>query len=214
MKSLKNRFLPGVFAFLLVLSLPTMVRAAGTTVSAGAAPLTVKKGEVVAVPVKIAEVDGLYGFEAQLKFDPSVVRVVDTDPAKAGLQLLPGDFLALDFLVRNTADNDAGTAEFVLAQLNPSAAKSGSGTLFTVYFEGVAEGRATSIIFDRLKLASRDGNEIPATAVNGEITVAAAPSVPAAASPTPPPTAAEPVLDMDVLTATPAPTPLPAVADP
>ena len=214
MQLLKNRFLQGVLAFLLVLSLATLVRAAGTTVSVGAAPLTVKKGEVVAVPVKIAEVSGLYGFEAQLKFDPSVVRVADADPAKVGVQLLPGDFLALDFLVRNTADNDAGTAEFVLAQLNPSVAQSGSGTLFTVYFEGVAEGSTTSITLDRLKLASRDGSEIPATAVNGEIAVAAAPSVPAAASPTPLPTAAKPVLDMDVLTATPAPTPLPVVTEP
>lgn len=176
--------------------------------SIGAAPFTVKKGEVVAVPVQITDVSGLYGFEAQLKFDPAVVRVADADPAKEGVQLLPGDFLALDFLVRNTADNDAGVLEFVLTQLNPTVAKSGSGTLFTVYFEGIAEGKTTGVTVDRLKLASRGGEEIPVTAANGEVRVAAAPSLAPASSPTPLPTAAQPLLDMDVLTATPASTSL------
>jgi len=208
------RSLRGLVVVLLFLSLATSVRAAGTTVSAGAAPRTIKKGEVVAVPVTIADVSGLYGFEAQLKFDPAVVRVADADPGKAGVQLLPGDFLALDFLVRNAADNDAGVAEFVLTQLNPSEAKSGSGTLFTVYFEGIAEGKTSVIRFDRLTLSSRDGMEIPATAVNGEIRVSAASGVPAAANATSLPTAAPPVLDMEVLTATPPPAPLPTVAQP
>ena len=227
------RSVHSVVAVLLFLSLATLVRAAGTTVSAGATPLTVKKGEVVAVPVTITGVSGLYGFEAQLKFDPAVVRVADANPGKAGVQLLPGDFLALDFLVRNAADNDAGVAEFVLTQLNPSEAKSGAGTLFTVYFEGIAEGKTSVIGFDRLTLSSRDGIKIPATAVNGEIRVSAAsgvpaaasatalptaaspaPSQPATASRTPLPTAAPPALDMDVLTATPPPTPLPTVAQP
>jgi hypothetical protein len=207
------RTVKAIAVLMLFLTVPLSALAAGATVSAGATPRTVKKGEVVALPVTIAGVSGLYGFEAQLRFDSTVVRVVDADPGKAGVQLLPGDFLALDFLVRNAADNDAGVAEFVVTQLNPSKAKSGSGTLFTVYFEGVAEGKRSVISLVELKLASRDGDEIPATSVNGEISVEAASSVPAAASPTPWPPAPSPVLDMDELTATPLPTALPTVAE-
>ena len=189
--------------------------AAETAVSVGAEPVTVQQGATVAVPIRITEVTGLYGFEVLLKFDPTVVQVADADPAKAGVQLLAGDFLALDFLVRNTADNEAGTAEFVLAQLNPSEAKSGTGTLFTVLFEGVAAGKNTTVTIDRLKLASRDGLEIPALAVNGDLTVAAATSAAPPASPTLLPTAVPPVLDMDILTATPLPTaPQPAAQSP
>ncbi len=189
--------------------------AAETTVSVGAEPVTVQQGTTVAVPIRITDVTGLYGFEVLLKFDPAVVQVADADPAKAGVQLLAGDFLALDFLVRNTVDNAAGTAEFVLAQLNPSEAKSGTGTLFTVLFEGVAAGKTTAVTIDRLKLASRDGLEIAALAVNGDLTVAAATSAAPPASPTLLPTAVPPVLDMDILTATPLPTALqPAAQSP
>jgi hypothetical protein len=177
-------------------------------VSVGADPATVQQGATVAVPIQITDVTGLYGVEVLLKFDPAVVQVADADPVKAGTQLLAGDFLALDFLVRNTADNAAGIAEFVLAQLNPSEAKSGSGTLFTVYFEGIGAGKASAVTIERLKLASRDGLEIAAVAVNSAITVTTAASQAQAASPTPLPTAVPPVLDMDILTATPLPTAL------
>jgi len=213
--SFRIRFFHTVLSVLCLFAVYTpWLYAAETTVSVGAEPATVQQGATVAVPIQITDVTGLYGFEVLLQFDPTVVRVADADPAKAGVQLLAGDFLALDFLVRNTADNAAGTAEFVLAQLNPSEAKSGSGTLFTVYFEGLAAGQTSAVTIERLKLASRDGLEITALAVNGDISVAAATSAAPPTSPTPLPTAVPPVLDMDILTATPLPTALQPAAPP
>lgn len=207
--SFKTRFIHSLLgALLLCVAGAPLVYAAETSVSVGTAPATVQQGMTVAVPIQITDVTGLYGVEVLLKFDAAVVQVADADPVKAGTQLLAGDFLALDFLVRNTADNTAGTAEFVLAQLNPSEAKSGSGTLFTVYFEGVGAGKSSAVTIERLKLASRDGLEIAAVAVNSAITVTTASSQAQTASSTPLPTAVPPVLDMDILTATPLPTAL------
>ena len=60
-----------------------------------------------------------------------------------GVQVAPGDFLSADFVVQNRADNQAGTIDFAVTQLNPSKTKSGSGTLFTVYFQGIAADKTS-----------------------------------------------------------------------
>ena len=92
-----------------------------------------------------SDIQGLYGFELQLTFDPAVVEVVDADASSPGVQIGPGDFLSPDFVVQYRADNQAGKVEFVVTQLNPSPAKSGSGALLTVPFRGLAAGRTSQI---------------------------------------------------------------------
>lgn len=181
--------------------------AAGATVTLGDGPLQVSVGQTVPLVVAISGAENVYGFELLLRFDPDVIEVLDADPATNGIQAGHGDFLALDFLVRNTADNQAGTVEYVLTQLNPSQPKSGAGTLLTVYFTGKAVGRSTKVTAAKFRLASRAGEPLPASVSPGEVRVvsAATPET----SPTPLPTLARPILDQGSLTLTPVPSSAP-----
>jgi hypothetical protein len=206
---------PGMLLLAIVASALLAARAiaSGPVISAGEAPVSISMGQTAVLAIKVADVQGLYGFDVQLKFDPSAAEAVDADPQKPGVQVLPGDFLSPDFVVRNVADNAAGTCQFAVTQLNPSEPKSGSGTLFSLSFLGVAADRTTPVEITSATLSTRDGEAIPVTLVNGEIRVGTAPSVPSA-SPTPLPSAAPPAPDIDALTAVPTPTLLPTFAQP
>ncbi len=103
----------------------------------------------MAVPIRITDVTGLYGFEVLLKFDPTVVQVADADPAKAGVQLLAGDFLALDFLVRIRRTMRPAPRSSCWPS-STRAKQKRYRTLFTVLFEGVAAGKNTTATIERL----------------------------------------------------------------
>lgn len=189
MKIARSLFL---VALCLFFALPAA--AAGPTVTFSPSPLESPAGQTVPLAVRITDVQGLYGFEMQFKFDPAVVEVIDADPNAAGIQLLPGDFLALDMLVHNQADNSAGTAEFVLTQINPSEAKSGAGVLLTIYLRGKAAGQGSAVEIVKAQFATRDGEAIDVALENGAVRVAAAATP--AMSPTPLPTAPAPQINL------------------
>ena len=180
--------------------------AAGPTVSVGAGVLSLAPGQTLPAAIRIADIQNVYGFEMELKFDPSVVQVVDADPNAPGVQLLPGDFLSSDLIVRNTADNAAGVIQYAVTQLNPSVPKSGSGTLFTLNIVGGTAGKSGRIEVAKALFATRDGELIPVAASSGEVVVAAqttvVPTVTTQPSRTPsptsvPPTATLPPVDRD-----------------
>ena len=170
-------------------------------------PASVEAGQTVAVQVRIDDVQNLYGFDIRLGFDPSTVEVVDEDAGAEGVQIRPGDLLKSDFVVRNLADNAAGTVWYALTQLNPSEEVSGSGVAFTVTFRGKLAGASSPLTVVYQKLATRSGDQIPASTANGEIRV-----VQAGAPPTPtlpPPTEVVPTQAPPTLEPT---EPLPTVA--
>jgi hypothetical protein len=151
------------------------------------ATATVDAGQTVSVQVRIENVQGLYGFDIRLGFDPAAVEVIDEDGSAEGVQIRPGDLLKSDFVVRNLADNAAGTVWYALTQLNPSEEVSGSGIAFTVTFRGKLAGASSPLTVTYQKLATRSGETIPASSENGEIRVGqvGAPTLP-------PPTQAPP----------------------
>jgi len=181
--TLKN-LLPAIVASVL-LAVPAA--AGGPVVSAGEGPVSISVGQTVALAVKVADVEDLYGFDVQLRFDPSVVEAVDADPNAPGLQAVAGDFLSPDFVVRNTLDTVTGTGQFAVTQVNPSEPKSGSGTLFTIYLSGVAADRTSPVEVTEVILATRDGDVIPVSLANGEIRVQSTSVVASSPTPTPPP---------------------------
>ncbi len=201
----------------LCLLLPVSAAAAGATVSLAPTPLQIPTGQVIPLAVKVANVEGLYGFDVKIKFDPTVIQIEDADPNMPGVQWLPGDFLSYDLSPVNTADNAAGTAQLVVSQLNPAEAKSGTGTLASLYVKGKAAGTA-AVEITGLTLASRDGMAIPATSSNGSVQVTAG-SAALPANPTVLPTAPAPKLEitpgaLPAATATPKVTQAPATAVP
>jgi hypothetical protein len=183
--------------------------AAGPTVSVGAGVLSFAPGQTLPAAIRITDIQNVYGFEMELKFDPSVVQVVDADPNAPGVQLLPGDFLSSDLIVRNTADNAAGVIQYAVTQLNPSVPKSGSGTLFTLNIVGGTAGKSGRIEVAKALFATRDGELIPVAASSGEVVVAAQttvqPTVTTQPSRTPSPTSVPPTATLPQATSTPRP---------
>ncbi|MEO8082909.1 MAG: cohesin domain-containing protein [Ardenticatenales bacterium] len=140
---------------------------------------TIGEGRTGAVVVTVRDVVGLYGADVQLAFDPHRVQVEDANPAKPGVQVQLGSFLSADLVVRNVADNVAGTVHVAATQLNPAAPASGTGELFSVTFRALNSGVTTPVTVASSMLSSRDGIEIPAGASAGRITLVARADAPA-----------------------------------
>lgn len=167
----------------------------GTLIHLNPADALVGAEQTAAVEVRVENVEHLYGLDIRLSFDPAVVKVVDADPATDGIQVRAGDLLSVDFVVRNTADNEEGTVRFALTQVNPSQEVSGSGIAFIVTFAGKSEGTSTPLSVTYAELATRTGEEIPASTEDGVISVVApeqAPATPTQAPPPPQPTVVTP----------------------
>jgi hypothetical protein len=96
----------------------------------------------VDIPVElwVDDVEGLYGVDIQLSFDPSRVAVVEA-------QVVPGyDLLWPDLIVINKVDNNTGTIQYVAVQLNPRPPASGSGALFSFTCHTLSAGSAETSI--------------------------------------------------------------------
>jgi len=187
---------------------------------------TVGEGQTAAVEVRVENVADLYGLDIRIAFDPLAVEVVDADPNTEGIQVRPGGLLKVDFMIRNVADNGAGTVWFALVQLNPTAEVTGSGIAFVVTFRGRRQGAASPLSVTYQKMATRGGDTIPASVEDGEIRVVEgqqAPPTPTQAAPPEQPTVvvptntavpAAPTLTSVPPTAVPPPTPVPPTAAP
>lgn len=155
----------------------------GTTIRVGS--VEIGEGLTGAVDVTVENVEGLYGADVQLAFDAEHLEVVDANEAKDGVQIVLQDFLSPDLVMRDGADNDAGTIHFAATQLNPAEAKSGSGPLFSVVFRAKRPGVSSDVTVTSATLASRDGQRIPAETVGGRVTTVSAAAAPATPSPAP-----------------------------
>ena len=175
-------------ALLAVLWLARPAAAAAPTVVLGGAVLEVAAGQTEPLSVTVADVQDLYGLEIHLRFDPAVVQVADADPSKDGIQVAAGDFLSADFVAQNQADNQAGSIDYAVTQVNPNEPRSGSGTLLVIRFQGGAAGGASPLEVTNGILTTLDGDLIPVTFANGEVRVkgAAAAAGSATATPTTP----------------------------
>ncbi|MFH1085584.1 MAG: hypothetical protein V1772_07460, partial [Chloroflexota bacterium] len=64
-----------------------------TTVSCTPSPLTFAPGEQRSIDVMVSDVVAMSGYQVEMGFDPSVVKVIDTDPVRTGVNVIIGDFL-------------------------------------------------------------------------------------------------------------------------
>lgn len=128
-------------------------------------------GDRAEFAIRVENVDGLYGMEVHVTFDPAVLQVVDADGAKDGVQMRPGDWLQKPFVAVNRVDNSAGVADFALTLVNPAPAVSGSGAIAVIAFTARANG-TSSIAVQKAMLASRDAREIASRWEGAAVTVA------------------------------------------
>jgi hypothetical protein len=169
--SLKQKRVVSFLVIVLFFSLTSFVHAQGGTAELGVFDAyQVAPGGVVQVPVSIRNVQGLYGLDFTLEFDPALVQVVDNDPSTPGIQAALGNFLDRGLLLFNSADNEKGNFHFAMAQYNPSEAKSGEGIVLMISFRGMAAGESP-ITVTKVQLASRDGIEIPSKGVDSTLTI-------------------------------------------
>ena len=137
-------------------------------------------GETVELDIRVQDVTDLYAARVQITFDPSVIRVRDSDPrgSAPGVQIRPGDFLDAinQQILVNEADNTAGTIDFAVTQTYPATARDGSGVLATVVFEAVTEG-SSAVHLSSVRLlddTQPDPQEIAAGTQDGRVTVGTA----------------------------------------
>ena len=127
----------GIFVCLNLMAAPSLwSQSEGAVVRSDPSLVEIVPGQVRTVEVVLENAQEVYAIEVRGAFDPSVVEVVDGDPSLAGAQLIPGDLIKPDFVVRNGADNAAGTLHYVVTQINPTEPASGSGTVFAIQFRG------------------------------------------------------------------------------
>ena len=124
--------------------------------------LTLDKGQVDSVVVRIEGAADVYGVQIELSFDAGKIKVLDVDEAKSGVQVLAGDFLALDegFVVANEVDNESGHLSYALTLLAPAEPASGSGTLVEFKVEALETG-SSNLLFGTVILASPEGAQLP-----------------------------------------------------
>lgn len=199
--------LAALIAWLMIGPVQAQTPAVPVVVRIAPASVQVAAGETVDVAVEVVDVVDLYAFDVTVTFDPQVVEVVDADPNLPGVQVAQGLFLDPGFAVINAADNTAGSAHFVMTQLNPSGAKSGTGSLVVVKLLGKQVGASSPLTVEDPELARRDGSAIPATPESGQVDVIAA----GGPTSTPMPTQGA---GTPMATTTPEPTTLPSTATP
>ncbi len=137
-----------------------------TTITFSPDPATVNGCETIEVGVWINDVEGLYGADVRVSFDPAVLEVVDALPA-SGIQVRPGTLLKPPlWTIRNTANNTTGQIIYAATQISPTLPYTGSGLFYTILFRAKSEG-TSSLGFTYTKLSTRDGFEIPSTPVAG-----------------------------------------------
>ena len=119
--------------------LPAAAQDQPAIVRSDPAVLEIAPGEMATLTVVLAGAQEVYGIDVRATFDPQLVEVVDADPAREGVQFKAGSFPQPDFLVRNEADNQAGTLHYAITQVNPTEPASGDGVLFTVQLRALAD---------------------------------------------------------------------------
>ena len=132
--------------------------------------VAVNIGEAASFTIFVENVAELYAGDVQMSFDPSIAEVVDADPNRGGTQIeMLEEFLGTDFILRDRADNVAGTIWYANSLVNPSEPVSGSGPLARVTMQSIKAG-SFDVAITAHKIVKRGGVEIPSTARNCRVT--------------------------------------------
>ena len=196
-----------------LLALALLVWGAPAAAQTGAAELRVDPpalnltaGQTQTVTIVLQDAAEVYGIDVRASFDPALVEIVDSDPARDGVQMAPGLFPQPDFVALNAADNSAGALRYVVTQVNPTSPATGGGAVFTFQVRGRANG-VSPLRIDLVEMANRSGELLPVTTTGGAITVTGGqPPAPTGVALTVPAEGALPEATAGAATVSPAPT--------
>jgi len=127
-------------------------------------------GDEMDLSIWVANVVNLYGVEFHLGYNPTVLQVLDADPAIPGTQIDFGAFLSPDSVAQNEVDETAGIVHFAISQNSPSPARSGTGVVAHLRVRALAEG--TSMLgFSGTELTNVFAQSVPHWTKGGYVTV-------------------------------------------
>jgi hypothetical protein len=148
-----------------------------TTVSLQRSAEAVQGCGTATVDIWINGVTGLYGADVRVRFDPTMLQVVDANASTPFVQIQAlGGFLQTNFVIKKLACNaleptnpdcdepeEVGMIWYADSQINPTPPVSGSGAIARITFRGLAAG-ASNLTIIYHKLSNNNGVEIPASA--------------------------------------------------
>jgi hypothetical protein len=148
--------------------------AQGTKVSVTPASATVGIGAEVVINITVTDMaaPGVYSYQFKLTYNNTVLNATKAE-IPADHMLKPSSPSNIFIVDPGTISQADGFVTFAVTLLSTEAGKTGSGTLVTVHFRGLAEGNST-VTLSELTLVDPSASEIPAssyTVVNGTITV-------------------------------------------
>ncbi len=150
---------------------PAWAQAQAAIVRPQPSVLEIGQGQVETLDILLENAQDVYGIDVRASFDPAVVEVVDADPSRDSVQMTPGSFLKPDFMVRNVADNAAGTLQYVITQINPSEPVTGTGVILSVQFRGKLLGQQSELTIGFVEIADRHGVKLSVQGQNGRLAV-------------------------------------------
>jgi len=127
-------------------------------------------GDTIDVKVIVEDVENLFGVDIRLRFDPELLEMVDATPGDGIVKAVAGEFPFPDFLVKNQGNNRDGTMWYAATQLAPREAASGTGTVMTMRFKGIAPGTSAIEFYD-VSLVNADGVGISIEESDSEIII-------------------------------------------
>lgn len=147
----------------------------GATVSISPPDETIGCDETITLDVRLNNVQGLYGIDFRISYDPSIVEVVDANNGQPGVQIEPGTFPNVGggagLIQVNNVDTGSGVISYAATLINPSPPEPGtSGVAAQITFRGLSGG-TTDIAFVSVMLSDQPARPIEATPIDGRLTV-------------------------------------------
>lgn len=109
------------------------------------------------------DASNLYGIDVRLRFDPLKIRPLDTE-VSVGEVFSPPAGVA----ITKTIELGQGSITFIATRVYPALPWTGNGSVFTFRFKPIDSGNSL-LEFDRTKLVTPNGTDIPHESINGEI---------------------------------------------
>lgn len=132
-------------------------------------------GDETTIYVRVSDVTDFYGVDVTLSFDPTLLEVVDSDSATAGVQVQAWPKLSASqrsntVTIAHEASNATGTVKLVTSFLSPAQPVTGSIEILAMTLRALAPGRA-SIAIVSSDLATKDGDAIAHSTANGTLAI-------------------------------------------
>ena len=169
--------LTGILITLALPAFPAVAQDGNTILRFVPPALGLKPDAQATVDVRVDNVQGLYGLEFQLVFDPDIIQVIDADPDKEGVQVKPADWWRDGFVAVNRVDTGNGRIEFAATLLRPALAVNGNRVVATIPFAARKTG-TSSLNVKSATLSTRNAEAIPYTQQTGQVWVNASGQAP------------------------------------